>query len=156
MRHERVHIRESFDVVDAAAIWPHAGAPISLAIGELDQRPTPAVPDMPVAVGRAIVCLYSALIIIFFLTMGFGGEARFMIAISGLYLAMFLGVPSVFLRVEADPSRRPSMAGFMARGIQTHTGPMSGRSALAQIFVVPALLTLGILAIGLAALWMLP
>ena len=65
-----------------------------------------------------------------------------MIAISGLYLAMFLGVPRVFLAVEADPSRRPHMAGFMTRGIETFTGHMSGGSALAQIFVVPVLLTL--------------
>ncbi len=156
MRHERVGLRESFDIVDAAAIWPRPDGGIQPAIGELDPGPAPAVPDMPVAVGRAIVGLYAALILIFFLTMGFSGEARFMIAISGLYVAMFLGVPRLFLAVEKDRSERPSLRRFLAEGIDTHTGRMSGKSALAQIFIVPALLVAAILGIGLASLWILP
>lgn len=155
MRHEQVKLRQSFDVIDAAAIWPRPDTGIQPAIGELDQQPTAAVPDMPVAVGRGIVCLYSALILIFFLTMGLGAEARFMIAISGLYFAMFLGVPRIFLAVENDRSDRPSLRRFLARGLDTHTGPMSGASALAQIFLVPVLVTFGILTIGLISLGIL-
>ncbi len=156
MRHEQVKLRESFDIMDAAAIWPRPDGMVQPAIAELDQRPTPAVPDMPSAIGRAIVCLYAALIIIFFVTMGFGGEAKFMIAISGFYLAMFLGLPRLFLAVENDPSRRPGMAAFLTRGVDTQTGRVSGRAALAQIFVVPVLLTFAVLAMGLTALWILP
>ena len=40
--------------------------------------------------------------------------------------------------------------------IDTHTGRMSGGSALAQIFIVPVLLAAAILAIGLASVWILP
>ncbi len=155
MRHEQVKLRESFDVIDAAAIWPQPNTNIQLPIGELDQRSTPAVPDMPVAVGRSIAAVYCGLVAIFFATMGSSGEARFMIAISGFYVAIFLAVPRIFFAVEKDASKRPDLARFMGEGIDTYTGRMSGASALAQIFVVPVLLALAILAIGLAGLWIL-
>ncbi len=156
MRHEQVKLRESFDIIDAAAIWPRPDCGIQAPLAELDQHATPAVPDMPAAVGRVIVAVYAGLITIFFVTMGFSGEAKFMIVISGFYVAMFLGVPRLFLAVEGDRSRRPDLRAFMTYGIDTFTGRMSGASALAQILVVPVLLTLGILAIGLAGLWILP
>ena len=156
MRHEQVKLRESFDILDAAEIWPRADTSIAMPVSELDQRPAPAAPDVPAAVGRGIVAVYAGLIGIFFLTMGGSGEARFMIAISGFYVAMFLGVPRLFVAVEKDPARRPDLGRFMAEGIDTHTGPMSGGSALAQIFVVPLLLAAAILTIGLAGLWILP
>jgi ABC-type amino acid transport system permease subunit len=155
MRHEQVKLRETFDIIDAAAIWPRPDTSIRMPIGELDQRATPAVPDMPVAVGRSIAAVYCGLIAIFFATMGFSGEARFMIAISGFYVAIFLAVPRIFLAVEKDRSKRPDLARFMREGVDTYTGRMSGASALTQIFVVPVLLAVGILAMGLAGLWIL-
>lgn len=156
MRHEQVKLRGSFDIIDAAEIWPRPDISIPLPVGEFDQRPASAAPDVPVAVGRGIVAVYAALIAIFFLTMGGSGEARFMIAISGFYVAMFLGVPRIFFAVEKDRTRRPGFDRFMRQGIDTHTGRMSGGSALAQIFVVPILLTAAILAIGLTGLRILP
>ncbi len=155
MRHEQVKVRDSFDVIDAAAIWPRPDAGIQAPIRELDQRATPAAPDMPSAVGRGIVAVYSGLIAIFFVTMGFSGEARFMIAISAFYVAIFLAVPRIFFAVESDDTPRPDLTRFMREGVDTYTGRMTGASALAQIFVVPVLLALGILAIGLAGLWIL-
>jgi len=156
MRHEQVNFRESFDVVDVAAIWPRPDGGVQAPLGELDQPATTAAPDMPAAIGRGIVIVYSALIAIFFVTMGLSGEASFMIAISGFYLAMFLAVPRIFLAVERDRSTRPDLARFLSEGIHTNTGHMSGTSALAQIFAVPVLLTLAILVIGVAALVILP
>ena len=156
MRHEQVKLRESFDIIDAAELWPRPDISIQAPVGELDQRAAPGAPDVPVAVGRAIVAVYCALIVIFFLTMGSSGEAKFMIAISGFYVAMFLAVPRIFFAVENDPSRRPDLRRFMVQGIDTHTGRMSGGSALAQLFIVPVLLAAGILAIGLAGAWILP
>jgi len=154
MRHEQVKLRESFDVIDAAEIWPRAGA-ASAPLGEIEAGlpATPAVPDMPAAIGRMIVAIYAGIIGIFFATMARSGEAVFMIVISGLYVAMFLGVPRLFFAIEKDPSRRPDMARFMAKGIDTYTGHMSGGSALAQMFVVPVLLAAAILSMGLIGLW---
>lgn len=155
MRHEQLKLGESFDIIDAAAIWPRPDTGIQGPIGELDQRATPAAPDLPVAIGRFIIAIYSSLILAFYLTMGLSGEASFMITISGFYVAIFLAVPRLFLAVEKDPSIRPDLRRFMAEGVETFTGRMSGASALVQIFVVPVLLTVAIAAIGIAGLWIL-
>jgi hypothetical protein len=157
MRHEQVKLRESFDIVDAAEIWPSAGVGIGAPLSEIQagfpQASTPAVSDMPVAVGRMMVGVYAGLIGIFLATMARSGEATFMIAISGVYVAMFLSVPRIFFAVEKDSSQRPDLARFMRQGIDTHTGHMSGGSALAQMFAVPLLLAGAVLAMGLVGLW---
>ncbi|CAA9547148.1 MAG: hypothetical protein AVDCRST_MAG23-2645 [uncultured Sphingosinicella sp.] len=155
MRHEQVQSRRGFDLVDVAQIWP-AGAGGSPPLGEveaaIDRRATPAVPDMPAAVGRFIVGIYGALIGAFILTMARSAEASFMIAVSALYLAVFLAVPAIFLKIESDPSNRPSLGRFMRTGVDTFTGHVSAGSALVQIFVVPVLLTFAILAMGITGL----
>jgi hypothetical protein len=155
MRHVELKERGKLDLVDVAAIWPAAG-PLAEVEAGLETRATPAVPDMPPAIGRAIVAVYAALVGVFFVTMASGAEATFMIAISALYVAIFLAVPRIFLKVENDRSVRPDLGRFMEKGIDTWTGHMSGSSALVQIFVVPVLLTLGMLVIGIAARWYLP
>jgi hypothetical protein len=158
MRHEQLRLKDSFDTVDAAAIWRAGNAgsagPLAEIEAGLSGRAAAAVPDMPVAIGRAIVTLYAALITIFFVTMGFSGEARFMIVISGLYVAMFFAVPRIMLEVEGGEGR-PTMRQFMAAGVDTYTGRLSGAAALAQIFAVPALIALAVLAIGTVALFTL-
>jgi hypothetical protein len=159
MRHEQLKVRDSFDVRDAAALWPRAGeGSASSALAEVEAaiaRPTPAVPDVPAAVGAMIVAAYAGLIAVFALTMARGLEASFMIVVSGLFVAIYLAVPAIFLRVENDRSRRPDLACFLELGLDTWTGRMSGRSALVQIFIVPVSLGFGLLAIGLAGLWIL-
>lgn len=158
MKHDHVKARDGFDILDAAEIWPRADALGAPALAEVEQafvRAAPAAPDVPPAVGRVIVGVYAALVGILFLTMARGAEATFMIAVSGLYVAIFLAVPRLFFAVEADPSRRPDLAAFLARGIDTWTGHLSGGAALVQILLVPVLLTACLLAIGLAALWIL-
>ena len=159
MRHQRLEDRAGFDLVDVAQIWPQGAGqsgPLAEVEAGLDQRPTPAAPDMPAAIGLAIVAVYAALIGVFFLTMAGSAEATFMIVVSGLYLVIFFAVPALFLKVENSPAERPSLARFMKEGVQTSTGHMSGGSALAQIFLVPALLTPALLVIGLLALAVLP
>ena len=72
--------------------------------------------------------------------------------ISAFYLAMFFGVPAVFLGVEHERSRRPSLAEFLERGIDTATGRLGGRGALVQMLIVPVLLAFAILAMGITYL----
>ena len=158
MRHEQLRERDGFDIRDVAEIWGKGDGPtgpLSEVEAGIPARATPAVPDMPVAIGSMIAGVYAALILAFFLTMAGTREAAFMIVVSGFYVAMFLGVPRLFLHVEGDRSRRPSLQRFMARGINTYTGHMSGASALIQILVVPVLLTLAILAMGITGLVLL-
>jgi len=157
MRHEQLNLRDSFDMIDAAEIWPSAGTSTGVPLAELEagfhQHTSPAAPDIPIAVGRLMVGVYAGLIAIFFATMARSGEAAFMIVISGLYVAMFLSVARIFFAVAKDGSRRPDLARFMKLGIHTHTGHMSGGSALAQMFAVPLLLSGAILAMGLTGPW---
>jgi ABC-type amino acid transport system permease subunit len=162
MRHDWLQHRDKFDIVDVAAVWPRADAGVQAPLAEIEAGapPTftsaPAVPDMPVEIGRAIVGIYVAIVVAFALTMAKGGQASFMIAISAFYVAIFLAVPRLFLAVEGDRSRRPSWREFLSRGMNTHTGHMSGRAALLQILIVPVLLLTAISAMGLTALIVLP
>jgi ABC-type amino acid transport system permease subunit len=162
MRHDWLQHRDRFDIFDVAAVWPRGDGGVQAPLAEIEAGvpeplfPAPAVPDMPVAVGRAIVAVYGAIVVAFALTMAKGGQASFMIAISAFYVAIFLTVPRLFLAVEGDRSRRPSWREFLSRGMNTQTGHMSGGAALVQILVVPALLLTAITAMGLTALLVLP
>lgn len=164
MRHEPIRQRDIANIVDIDALalqrLPSEAEAEAEAEFEADEAivhgPTPAVPDLPPAVGRAIVGIYAALVLVFLLTMGKGGQAVFMIAISALYVTIFMAVPRIFFAVEKDGSKRPDMSRFMERGIDTNTGRMSGSAALLQMFAVPVLVTLGVLAMGLIALAVLP
>jgi ABC-type amino acid transport system permease subunit len=160
MRHDWLQHRDRFDIVDVAAVWPRGDGGVQAPLAQIEAgaplSPAPAVPDMPVAVGKAIVGIYAAIIASFALTMAKGGQASFMIAISALYVTIFLAVPRIFFAVEGDGSRRPSWAEFLSRGMMTQTGHMSGRAALVQILIVPVLLLTAISAMGLISLMVLP
>jgi hypothetical protein len=154
MRHGKMLQADSFDLVDVAAIWPNGLAP-GAPLQELEQglaRPEAAAPDMPAAAGKALVAVYAGLMGAFLLTMTRGGEAAFVIAISCFYVAMFVGVPALFLRVEQRQAKPPSISDFLTNGMDTATGRISGAGALTQMLIVPVLLTVAILAIGTIAL----
>ncbi|HZG45413.1 MAG TPA: hypothetical protein VEZ41_03980 [Allosphingosinicella sp.] len=160
MRHDWLQNRDGFDIVDVAAVWPRADGTVQAPLAQIEAgaplSPAPAVPDMPVAVGKMIVGIYAGIIGAFAVSMAKGGEASFAIAISALYVAIFLAVPRIFFAIESDNSRRPSWSEFLSRGMNTQTGHMSGRAALAQILIVPALLLAAISAMGLIGLLVLP
>jgi hypothetical protein len=142
MRHQQLDNPEVFAIVEPPA------PPLHVA----DQaQPAPAVPDMPEAAGVLLIASYAVLMAAFLATIH-GAGAQFAILISAFYLAMFFGVPAVFLGVEADPARRPSMLEFLERGIETATGRISGSAALVQMLIVPVLLAFAILAMGITYL----
>lgn len=143
MRHEQLKRTDTFTIVDDTQIAVRA--PVA----------TPAVPDMPAALGRMIVGVYAVLIGVFFATMARSPMALFSIVIAAFYVCILFAVPRIMLRLENDPSRRPSFSQFLERGIVTGTGQMTGGSALAQIFVVPVCLVFGLLAMGLVGLYYL-
>ena len=155
MLHDRIAIEAAIEVALPAIkapsgpfleLVPDAPAPF---------RPTPAVPDLPTSVGLLIVAIYVALLGAFVITMAGGGELGLSLVICFVYLAMFFAVPKIFLDIEADDSKRPTFQVFMARGIDTYTGWMSGGSALAQMLVVPVALLHGVIAIGIVSMWYL-
>ena len=142
-----------------AAAWPAtleglvlAEAPIAEAAAApalLHTMPTPAVPDVAPGVGGLILTAYLGLLAVFFTLFAGSPAALFAVCVSASFVAIFFTVPRIFLAVEADKSRRPTLDGFMARGIDTFTGHSSGRDALVQILIVPVLLTLGLLVMGI-------
>lgn len=145
MRHQELHNSEAFDIVDLAEVWPERAAELE---GKAEARGAPAVPDMPAAAGMMMVGVYAALMGAFALTLAHEGHAAFAIGIGAFFVGMFFAVPLVFLRLEKDGSRRPSLTAFLETGIETATGRLSGAGALVQMLIVPFLLALAILAIG--------
>jgi hypothetical protein len=144
MRHQELHNNEAFDIVDLAQVWPERAAELE----SNAERGAKSVPDMPVAAGVMVVGAYAALMGAFALTLGQESHAAFAIAIGVFFVAMFFAVPLVFLRLEADGSRRPDLSAFLELGIDTATGRLSGAGALVQMLIVPLLLAFAILAIG--------
>ena len=152
MRHDQLKHREDFDIVESESNDRPASAAIAEMEPGLNVGPESAVPDLPAAVGRLIVGAYVALIGMLAATMARNAESTFVISIAALFLVAFLSVPRIFLAIEPEKGRRPTMSAFLERGIHTATGHLSGRGALVQMLVVPALLTLGVLAIGIAGI----
>ena len=146
VRHTQLSDPNSFDVVDTSAVAD------SLDIQVESAQPERAVPDLPVAIGFWMIAVYSAIVGLFALTIATAGLGPFMIAIDIMFLAAFFTVPAIILKMEKDPSRRPSLGRFLAEGIHTNTGHMSGGGAIVQMFVVPVCLAFGVLAIGLIVL----
>ncbi len=88
----------------------------------------------------------------FAVTMAHSREALFAIAICAVFLAMYLGVPRIFLGVEPKVAKCPSFDAFLYKGLETYTGHCSGKDALLQMLLVPVLLTLCGFAMGIIAL----
>ena len=146
MRHTQLKDSKSFDVVDATTVADDLDIQSDVA------QPERAVPDVPAAIGLWMIAVYSAIVGLFALTIATAGQGPFMIAIDIMFLAAFFTVPMIILRQEKDPARRPSLGSFLAQGMQTYTGHISGGGAIAQMFVVPVCLAFGVLAIGLIVL----
>jgi hypothetical protein len=112
--------------------------------------PAAAAPDVAAGVGIAIVGSYVALILVFFAFFAGSLLAAFVITIAAGFVAIFFTIPRIFFGLELDRSRRPSFSAFMHQGMETLTGHSSGAAALVQMVIVPVLLTLGLLAMGIA------
>lgn len=141
MRHEQLARIETFDIVDPASV-AEAGRAF---------KPEAAVPDIPASIGALLSAVYLVLIAILAVTIANRGEGLLVIAVDLFFLAAFLAVPAIFLKIEGDSAVRPSLSRFLAEGVQTYTGHVGGSAALVQMFIVPVLLSLGVLAIGIIA-----
>lgn len=161
MRHEQVLDQESYNRVVVPSAWSAPQiVPLPMGLEEgpaagpaADFAPTPAAPDVPGAVGGLIVAAYAGLIGAFALATAGSAESIFAIVIAALFAVAFFTVPRIFLAVEPNDKRRPSLQRFMREGMDTLTGHSSGRDALVQMLIVPVLLTFGALAMGIAAAW---
>jgi len=152
MRHDQLKNGEDFDVVEISGNEGPLAEAVAFADVGRERRPETAVPDLPMAIGPMIGAAYLLIVGFLAVTIANAGQAPFVIAIDLAFLAAFLAVPAIFLKMEKDPARRPSLSRFWSQGMQTYTGHVSGGGAMAQIFVVPLLLAFGVLAIGIIAM----
>jgi hypothetical protein len=147
MRHEMLDTqRTDAREIEIAEVWPQVYQAAAAAAPAL---PTPAVPDMPAAVGRLLVGSYALLVATLLAFMARSPLALFSILLAAGFVAIFFAVPRIFFAVEADKSRRPSFDRFMDKGLETLTGRTGGKDALLQMLIVPAFLTLGLGAMGI-------
>ena len=132
-------------------ITPAAPSDVQPEEPEAKAASTPAAPDVAAGVGRLIVAAYAGLLLVFFTFFTGSALAMMMVTIAAGFVGIFFAVPRIFFAVEPDSGlRRPSFGDFMYRGIDTLTGHSSGADALIQMLIVPVLLTLGLLAMGIA------
>ena len=162
MRYQRFDARTDTPKAPVAAVWPSfeevllhrpgaEGKPAEADEAAPVASPAAAAPDVPAAVGGLIVGAYAALIAVFFTLFASSPLAFFAISVCAGFVAIFFAVPRLFFAVEADPARRPTLSHFMHHGIQTLTGRTSGKDALIQMLIVPALLTFGLMTMGIVA-----
>jgi hypothetical protein len=138
-----------------AAVWPSLEALAADQAGKAGAvggfTVTTAAPDLPAAVGGLIAAPYAGLMAVFFAFYARSPVALFSIVICAGFVSIYFAIPRIFLAIEADPARRPTLRRFLRTGIDTATGRTGGRDALIQMMIVPVLVTLGLAAIGIIA-----
>ncbi|MBO9545494.1 hypothetical protein [Caulobacter sp.] len=134
--------------VFVTGVEPYEGPPV------IAPRFGEAAADLPKAVGWMIVASYASILVAFGVVFLGQGDVLFNLGVCAAYLAMYLGVPWVFLKVEPkgglkSEEGRPDLADFLERGLSTWTGHVSGASALAQILTIPVAVAVAALGIGI-------
>ncbi|WDI31265.1 hypothetical protein PUV54_15040 [Hyphococcus flavus] len=99
---------------------------------------------------RVFALINAAILAVFWLTFRNDREALFMVAISAVYLGVYLGTPYMLSRVggRIDPVQKKPFAQFLAQPFETWTGVISGREALLQITLVPAAILIAVTGMG--------
>ena len=110
-----------------------------------------AAPDVPAAVGWMILGVYALIMAVFLTLFARDTEAGLMVAVSGAYFTVYLGVPAAFFRTEAR-SGDIDLKRFMRDGLNTWTGHVSGIEAIVQILLIPVALTIALTAIGIISI----
>ncbi|MEE4316679.1 hypothetical protein [Erythrobacter dokdonensis] len=72
-------------------------------------------------------------------------------AVIGLFLVMFFGIPTVWTRFRGNVSSPETLGEFEVKGIMTNTGPLRPRDAAIQMLILPVLLVLWGLAVVIIA-----
>jgi hypothetical protein len=124
---------------------------LSDAVVEPQLRPVPGARsfELPKAVFVAMGAAYAAFVAEMAVAFGGGEGMPLVLAICVVYMAMYLGIPAVFGRVDTG-IRQPLLdwARLRSSGLDTIDGRVSAGGVLAQVLIVPACLA----AFGLAIL----
>lgn len=106
--------------------------------------------DLPVVTHLVLAGVFAALMLVAFATFWQSGEALFMVVISALYLAMYMGTPYLFYRINPAliDSKTTSFEKALKLKVGTYTGPLSGFEAMAQVLTVPIALLIAFSSMG--------
>lgn len=144
MRYE-ANLRETLQPLPTAAPLPAAG------------HNAPVYDTLPYAAFGIPVGAAGAMMLAYWLTFGAYAHAAFMVAISTVYVAMYIGTPYVMARLGETLLRErhggraaPTLREFLGGTIATWTGPMSGWSAMIQVTLIPVGLAFATIGICLA------
>ena len=107
-----------------------------------------AAPDVPAALGWLIVGVFGLILLAYGLFFATTADVTFNLGVCGVYLAVYLGVPAVLLRMER-PTKRIDLFDFLACGLDTWTGHVGGATALVQILFLPFAIALAATGVGL-------
>ena len=124
---------------------------LSGAVVEPQLQPVPGARsfELPKGVFVAMGAAYAAFVAEMAVAFGGGEGMPLLFVICVVYMAMYLGIPAVFGKVDTG-IRQPSLdwARLRASGLDTIDGRVSAGGVLAQVLIVPACLA----AFGLAIL----
>ncbi len=119
----------------------------------------PVYDSLPTAAFAIPVGATGAMMLAYWLTFGAYAEAAFMVAISTVYVVMYIGTPYAMaqlgeklLRERHGGQAAPSLRDFLNGSIATWTGPMSGWSAMIQVTLIPVGLAFATIGICLAVI----
>ncbi|MCK5746945.1 MAG: hypothetical protein KAH44_12055 [Oricola sp.] len=127
---------------------------------EREKRTAPAImlvrmtqPNTSVHGGvfKALALIYASILGVFWLAFQGDREALFMVAISAVYLAAYMGTPFMLSRIggRVDPVQEKPLARFLEEPFETWTGVISGREAALQILLIPSALLIASAGMGL-------
>ena len=126
-----------------------------LRVIEKEAAPMAAIKAEPSAtvhktVFKLLAVVNAAILGVFAITFNGDAGALFMVAISAVYLAAYLGTPYVLNRVGAiEDEDTQDFAAFLKKPFDTWTGEISGAEALTQILLVPGAILIAVTAMGL-------
>ena len=115
----------------------------------LVEAPARANTSLHGGVFKIFAAVNVAILGVFWLIFLGDGEALFMVAISGAYLAAYLATPYVMSRVgRIDTPQEKSLQEFLSEPFETWTGVITGREALLQVMLIPSAILLAVIGMG--------
>lgn len=98
------------------------------------------------AVFKTLGAVNAAILGVFWWTFRGDGEALFMIAVSAIYLAAYLGTPYIMNRAaKIDGQQTKSYYHFLREPFETWTGVITGREALLQVILIPSAILIAVI-----------
>lgn len=130
--------------LEAAREKPTAPRPVPV------NENAPANTTMHGSVFKIFAALNAAILGVFWWTFLGDAEALFMVAISGVYLAAYLGTPFVMSRVgRIDTPQQKQFHQFLEEPFETWTGVITGREAMLQVLLIPGAVFITVIGISI-------